>query len=154
VGQYHVVPHGRERVLFTRCEFARLISLSALTYLSLELIRRPVSKAVLASTAIGKADKLPRDGSCRTGEAIPRHRMGTCGGVAFYRAHAYSRLWTFQNQLAAALASARSASSESCLRLYIAVYSLAGRTKSLDMQTLSVPTLYIDPTPRKRRQET
>jgi hypothetical protein len=128
VGQYHVVPHGRERVLFTRCEFARLISLLGLTYLSLELIRRPVLKAVLASTAIRKVDKLPGDGSCRTGEAIPRHRMGTCGGIAFYRAHAYSRLWMFQNQLAVALASARFASSESYLHLYIAVYSLAGRT--------------------------
>ena len=74
------------------------------------VIRRPVSKAVLASTAIGKGDKLPGDGSCR---AIPLSSDGNMVVVvAFYRVHAYPRFWTFQNQFGAALASARSAASE------------------------------------------
>ena len=118
-------------------------------------IRRPVSKAVLASTASEKQKNSLETVAVGPMEEIPPSSdENMVVAVSFYRAHAYSRFWTFQNQLAAALASARFASAvlqHSRLLLYM-IHSLAGRSWFLDAQTLNDPAHPVhrpDTYPRK-----
>jgi hypothetical protein len=57
----------------------------------------------LSVNSVGEANKLPGDGPSEPVEAIPLSSDGNvAAAVAFHRACAHSRYWTFQNQLAAA----------------------------------------------------